>query len=233
MYYRLSILFFVIIICGMAACKQDYAVPAAPKDPPYLDVVNATADTVDYFINGTRQNNTSDIYPNGAGGYLAAYFGTANYSVKKAGLPATLFKQSLTLDTAKFYSYFICGESADKTFSITDDFSTATSTDSLSIANVRFVNASPDAGAVDIVVNNGSKVNLKNIAYKGVSKFYALQDTITEVKVYATGTTTPLVDTKFSLIGSKVYTIFTTGTVGGKNNAAFNAIMIPNTITID
>src|ERR1700756_3965709 len=107
MNYRLSILFLVLILCGLAACQKNPVVPSPPAFPPALNVVNATADTLDYFINGTRQNNFSDIYTSGATNYLQVLFGTGSYSFKKAGSQITLFKQSFTLDTATFYSLFV------------------------------------------------------------------------------------------------------------------------------
>src|ERR1700741_2672819 len=108
MNFRLSILFFVLVLCSMAACKQqNNVVPTPPADPPILNVVNATTDTLDYFINGNRQNNYSDIYQDGATNSLYSVFGTANYSFKKAGSQVVLFKQSYTLDTATFYSLFV------------------------------------------------------------------------------------------------------------------------------
>lgn len=229
--YRLSILFLVLFLSVMAACKKqdNYAVPNPPDHLPALDVINATADTLDYFINGTRQNNASDIYPGGATNYLAALFGTGNYSFKKAGSPITLFQKSLTLDTATSYSLFVCGESADKVFILTDDFSSAAGIDTMAnTAAVRFVNASPNASPLNIIVNTGTTINLQNLAFKGVSNFYPVKDTINEVKILSGGTL--LKDTTITPIGGQVFTLFTKGTPGGKGNAAFGAVLIANAV---
>lgn len=220
----------------MAACKKqdNYAVPNPPAFPPILDVVNATSDTLDYFINGTRQNNFSDIYANGATNYAFVLFGTANYSFKKAGNPVTLFKQSLTLDTATFYSLFVCGESADKTFLITDNLGQTTAIDKLNnMAAVRFVNASPNAGSLDVKVSVGTSLTFAGYDYKSVSSFRALRDTVDSVKVYAAGTTQLLKDTVITPISGQAYTLFSKGTPGSRGAKAFGLVLISSNAVVN
>lgn len=234
MNYRLSIIFCLLVLCGLSACKQNYAVPNPPGHPPGLDVINATADTLDYFINGTRQNNTSDIYPNGATGYASVLFGTGSYSYKRAGYPAVLFKQTLTLDTAKIYSLFVCGTSSDKIFLNTDDFSPVVAIDTMAgKAALRFVNASPGAGNINFVVTAGKTVtNQTGCAFQYVSPFMALKDTVSDVKVYATGTLTLLKDTTITLISGQNYTLFSKGAPGGRGAGAFGVVLITNPVII-
>lgn len=236
MNYRLSILFLLMVLCGLSACnKQNYIVPNPPTHPPALDVINATSDTLDYFINGTRQNNTSDIYPNGATNYAYVLFGTGSYSFKKAGLPAVLFKQSITLDTAKLYSLFICGTTASQTFLNTDDFSPVVAIDTTSgMAAIRFVNASPNAGTINFVVTTGSKntINKTGCAFQYVSPFTALKDTVSDVKVYSASTSALLKDTTISLISGQNYTLFSKGTPNSNGANAFGLVLITNPVTI-
>jgi len=228
MNYRLSILFSLLILCSLAACKQNYAVPNPPTNPPALNVVNATTDTLDYFINGTRQNNTSDIYPGGATYYLKVLFGTGNYSFKKAGSQVTLFSHSFTLDTATYYSLFVCGETSDKTFLLRDNYASATAAidTSLTKAAVRFVNASPNAGALSIMVSIGSTVNLQSLAFQSASTFYALKDTVNDVKIYSGSTL--LKDTTIMPIGGQIYTMFTKGDPKVAGKGSFSAVLIAN-----
>jgi hypothetical protein len=215
---RLSTLcFLALIIMAFAACNnsKSYILPNPPKDPPGLNVVNATNDTLDFFMNGVRQNDQSDIYPDGATYYLPVTFGTANYSFKKVTNPVntiTLFTISKSLDTLADYSLFVCGETADKVFWVNDAFPQIPSGDTLAI---RFVNASPSIAAnitaVDIVVNKGPVTvgTIKNSAFQAVSPYMATVDTVNEVKVYATGTTNLLADTTFTPAPGESYTFFT------------------------
>jgi hypothetical protein len=225
MNYRLPILFFLIALTTLVACKKNYIVANTPAHPPGLNVINATADSLDFFINGTRQNIAADITPGGATYYLSVLFGTGNYSFKKAGSVVTLFSMPETLDTAADYTLFVCGESADKSF-IQQDFipdDTVTNTSA-----VRFVNASPNAGAINIAVSQGTSVSLTNCAFKYISNFLAIKDTINEVKVYNTSTGAALLDTTFTFLNGETYTLFTQGTPGGKGNSAFSMVQLVN-----
>jgi len=227
MNYRLLILFFLIGLTVLGACKKSYIVANTPTNPPKLNVINATADTLDYFINGARQNNQADITPGGATYYMSVLFGTGNYSFKKAGSTATLFGTSLTLDTGvnAYYTLFVCGESAAKTFSEQYNISDSTA---INTSAVRFVNASPNAGAINITVSKGTSVSLTNCAFKYVSNYIAIKDTVNEVKVYNTSTGTALLDTTFTFINGESYTLFTQGTPGGKGNSAFSMVQLVN-----
>ena len=217
-------MFFLIGLAALAACKKSYTVPNTPAFPPQLNVVNATADTLDYFINGTRQNFAADITPGGATYYLSVLFGTGNYSFKKAGSTVTLFSMPETLDTAANYTLFVCGETANKSF-IQQDILPDTVPSNFSA--VRFVNASPNAGAVDIFVSVGTNVTLKNCAFKYVSNYMAIKDTVNTVQVYAAGTSTMLFSTTFTPIsGPYPYTLFTQGTPNAKGNSAFSMVQI-------
>jgi hypothetical protein len=230
MNYRLSFLLLILFLCSLAACKpsDNYIVPASTRQPPALNVINATADTLDYFINGTRQNNYSDIYVNGATNYLYALFGTGSYSFKKAGSQVTLFKQQYTLDTTTFYSIFVCGETSDKTFMVTpaDNIPQAVGIDTVAnTAAVRFVNASPNAGSLNVVFTNTS-VSLTSCPFKYVSSFFGLKDTVIDVKVYQTGSTQVLKDTSISLFSGQAYTLFSKGTPNALGGKAFGLVLV-------
>jgi len=48
-----------------------------------LNVTNASTDTLNYYLNGTRVNNASSIYPLGSSGYIGVAVGQQNYQFKK------------------------------------------------------------------------------------------------------------------------------------------------------
>jgi len=202
-----------------------------PVNPStYLNVTNATADTLNYFINGTRQNDLSAIYPGGSTYYMYVVSGTQNYSFKKQGSSAVLFSTTYKLDTAVRYSIFIGGESADKTFLVADQLVNDTISNT---AAVRFVHAAPAIEPLDFKINTGDTVYLKNYAFKSASPFMlATASTITPdtIRVYQSGTTTPIVDTTFLLEPGESYTIFAKGVLNGKGNAAFGVVLLTNTV---
>lgn len=77
-------------------------------------------------------------------------------------------------------------------------------------AMVRVLHASPDAPAVDVWVD-GSKV-LTNVAFKGLSSYLPLPAGAHNIKVVATGTTTPaLIDATPTFDAGKKYTVAAIG----------------------
>ncbi len=77
-------------------------------------------------------------------------------------------------------------------------------------ASVRVLHASPDAPAVDVWVD-GSKV-LTNVPFKGISGYLPLPAGAHQVKVVATGTTSPaVIDAGVTVEAGKAYTIAAAG----------------------
>lgn len=231
MNYRILIILLFALTTGLLSCKnKDYPLPVSP--PTYLNVVNATADTLDYAINFTRQNNASDIYSGGATYYQSVISGTQKYQFKKAGNPDVLFSTTYTLDTGtyKYYSIFIGGESADKTFLVVDNNNQAgaviNADTTHTTAAIRFINASPSIGTLNMVINKGDTVNIKGSAFESVSPFMLAKATLNEIKIYEANNTTPIVDTTFTFQQYGIYTIFAKGVLNGKGNSAFSAVFL-------
>ncbi|MBV8390793.1 MAG: hypothetical protein JO080_13400, partial [Mucilaginibacter sp.] len=80
---RLSALFVIAFIIGLSACKKTY--DDAPKvvSQVALNVVNASADTVNIYLNGSRLNTTSAILPGYSTGYYRVPKGQQIYEIKK------------------------------------------------------------------------------------------------------------------------------------------------------
>jgi hypothetical protein len=76
-------------------------------------------------------------------------------------------------------------------------------------ARVRVVHASPDAPAVDILVNDG--VAFSNAPFKGITGYAALDTGTYNVKVVPTGATTPVVIEADLSLEAKDYTVVAVG----------------------
>jgi len=212
MSYRLSIFLFAIVIIGIISCKNNDEV-FKTISTVQLNVVNASADTLNYYLNGTRQNNSSSLFPGGQTLYLTEPAGTQTYQFKKAGASSILFGVPLTL-TGLANTLYVTGESAGQAFSTIDTLIV----DSALVA-VRFVNASPDAGNLSVTV--GDTVKFRSRAYKTSSVFLPTGSGQKEVKVYLTGSSTPMIDTTITMNPFSGYTLFSRGLVNGKGNSAF------------
>ena len=228
---RFLTLFFAAIACLMS-CKNKDIVPATPLTTA-LNVVNASADTVKYYINGTRQDNTADLFFGGQTGYLSVISGTQNYKFSKAtGNFATLFSESFTLDTAQNYSLFVAGTTADKAFLLTDPLAYASTilaadtVDTLVTPSViRFVNASPDAGDLNVTVGVGDTVNFTNCKFGTQTSFVTFTSGAKEIKVFTNSGATLSIDTTITFQAEQIYTLFTKGMLNGKGTSLFSVTL--------
>jgi hypothetical protein len=220
---RCVILLLTVVTGGLLSCKNNDSV-IRPALQTGLNVVNATADTLNFYINGTRQNELSAIYPTGYLGLILIPSGPQNYQFKKAGSPNVLINAPMSFDYNTHNSIYVTGESADKVFNTLDvlpnidtfKFTTA----------VRFVNAAPDAGNLDVFIDS---LEFPGVAYKSFSAFPLMGSGQKRVKVYLSGMATARLDTVMTFQSNIDYTLFTKGLINGKGNAAFNVGRLINT----
>lgn len=224
---RLSIILFLALLTGLSACKKSSDAPL-PVHTTYLNFVNASGDSVNYYMNGTRLNNNSNLYPQAASGYVGVLAFAQNYQVKKvfntAGVNVQqLFSLPLNLDTAHYYSLFIAGESASLAFKTIDSLKADTIRGT---CKVRFVNASPGAASFDLVAGSASTFAGQGF---GTASGFRLADTSSKASValYPAGSSTAVVSGTVALLQGKSYTIFTTGKLNGTGSSALGlAVMI-------
>jgi hypothetical protein len=221
---KCPVLFYIAAAVGLASCKNnDSVLPAAPA-PTGITVINAGADTLNFYLNGSRENGTSAIYPGGASGLKIVPSGLQNYEFKKAGQPVVLFGLPLKLRDSTFNSVYLTGESADKAFETVD---TIPQLDTL--AAVRFVNAAPDAGSLNVSV--GDTVKFNGRAFKSSSVFLITGIGQKEVKVYLAGISTPKIDTTITIQPLTSYTLFTKGLLNGKGASVFSLGVLVNQLS--
>jgi hypothetical protein len=221
---KCSILFFAVVISGLLSCKNNDSVIRPPLQTG-LNVVNATADTLNFYINGTRQNGLSAIYPTGYLGLILIPSGQQNYQFKKAGSPNVLFSAPMSFTFNTLNSIYVTGESADKVFKTLD---TLPIIDTFKFTTgVRFVNAAPDAGNLDIFI--GDTVKIRSRTFKSSSIFLLTGSGQKRIKVYLSGVATARLDTTMTFQSNIDYTLFAKGLLNGKGNAAFNVSRLINT----
>jgi hypothetical protein len=232
---RIYIILFCALVTSLWACNKKDIAPKAAY-PAYLDVVNTTADTLNFLVNNSRQNSFSGIYPAGAYG-LYTPAGSQTYEIKKERSAVNLFTGTYNLaDTSKYIykSLFIAGESADKTFITIDSIALAAATlakDTLhvdTIAMLRFVHASYTSGNLHVVVDKGDTINIANAAYKYQSQYFKVYMGTRTIKIYQATDNTQLLDTTLTLQQGLIYTLFSKGFKGGKGDNAFGVGLMTN-----
>ena len=210
------VLLFIVALAALSSCKNNDNF-SKPLVVSYLNVVNASADTLNFYLNGTRQNNSSSLYPGGQSFYLKVAAGLQNYQFKKAGAPNALFNLPLSLIDSTNYSLYIYGETVDNTFFTRDTLSADTGKNRF---QVRFVNASPDAGSLNVFV--GDTLNFKTRTFKSSSVFLHGGIGIKRVRIYQTGSAIAKIDTPITFQEGRIYTLFSKGLLNGKGNSIFN-----------
>ena len=213
---RLSVFIFMFFLFGLISCKNNDQL-FKPVVYTSINILNASADTLNFYLNGTRQNNSSSLYPGGQSFYLPVPAGLQNYQFKKAGTTNVLFSLPLTLQDSVNNSVYLTGESADRSFHTVDFLDTAGINDGVS-AKVRFVNASPDAGNLSLSLND--TLGFSNAAFESTSAFRLISSGQKLVKQYQSGSSLLKVDT-ITFQPSHIYTLYSKGLLNGKGSAAF------------
>lgn len=207
------LLFFAFAITGLAACTKATDDVAVANKSTQLTLINASTDTLNFYQNGTRLNNTSNLYPFGQLSALSVIVGDQNFQFKKAGSANTLVNAPFTIQAAINYTMFFAGEATDKVFLLKDTIKID------SLARIRFVNASP----VNVDVAIGSGFNYKNRNFKSATPFISLAPGKVALSIYQAGTTNLLASGTLTLAGSNSYTLYTKGVLNGTGNNLFGA----------
>src|ERR1700759_3159597 len=97
------LLFFAVVLLAESCKNNDEVFPTVHYCA--LNIVNASADTLNFYLNGTRQNNSSSIFPVGQSYYLPIPSGSENLQFKKAGTSGILFSFPAKLDTVNYSLY--------------------------------------------------------------------------------------------------------------------------------
>ncbi len=232
---RLPALFVIALIVGLTACKKKYDDAPIFIHKVGLSVINASADTINIYLNGSRLNTTSAILP----GYFTKYDsvprGRQIYEVKKPFNVGTSIVQnlfSITIqDTSLRQTLFVTDEKADDAFRTTDIFKTDTAKATQdSTCFIRLVNSSPGSGSLDLTF--GSATVSSGIPFKGYSDFTlvnlykdASKTGVTALKIFNTGSGTLLYRDSVTLTPGINYTVYTLGTPG---STGFNIGFKPN-----
>jgi hypothetical protein len=120
-----------------------------------------------------------------------------------------LFSDTVTLKQNYFYSLFLANEtSKPEIFLLTDTLTRPPA----NMASIRFVDLSPDAPAVDLVLNDTLKIATNKI-FKGHSSFISLTGNSSyNLEVRQSGTSTALASlSNLTLNTNEVYTIIFDG----------------------
>ncbi|RVU00206.1 DUF4397 domain-containing protein [Mucilaginibacter limnophilus] len=214
---------FFLIMATLVACQKDDLPPQVSTNTAQLSVINLTTSQLNFFQNGNRLNRTSTIYALGATDYFEVFAGEQVFQFKRNGSSDVLFNVNLTLDSLGSYSLFAAGLSPDDMILANDDNITIDTGD---VSMIRFVNASPEQGNFDLLLNDTLAFGSR--AYKTISDFVPVRSGERILKITRSGTGDTLIRDTIELTRGRAYTIFSKGLIGQTGDAGFGSGLILN-----
>ncbi len=206
---------FIGLISLFSSCLKDNSNYTPPPTALVSFFQASTAlPALDVYFNANRVTWNPVIYGTGIS-YVRAYTGLRTFNFYTYGATSLQFTDTATLKANNVYSMFLTGTSTKTDFVIvTDNINQPPATK----ASIRFVDLSPDAPAVDLVL--ADTIRVANTAYKGASQFIPIPgDKLYNIQVRQAGTNTVLATlNNISLSTNHVYTIMLTGLASGTSS---------------
>lgn len=167
--------------------------------------------SLDLYFNNNKVNLGPIAYGTGLD-YFRAYSGLRNINFYTYGVMSQVFTDTATLKPNNIYSLFLANKATQPDLVLLND---TINQPPANMASIRFVDLSPDAPHVDLVLNNNTEV--ANKTYKGFSSFLPVTgNTSYNIQVKDTGTGTVLAALNgVTLNTNLVYTIIFSGLVSG------------------
>lgn len=218
-----------LLLCAIWGCKPNSAdLPTIAAKAgqigfynliPSQALINPYPGAIDMYVNGTRQNTNKIAYGDFSG-YMAITSGGQNVVFKSDSLRTEIYPSTLiTLDTL-YSTLFVTGKANAGTVTIIHTRDTAV-TDGVNIKpKFRFVHASADAPAFDLLlVGVKNSVTINNQAYKSISAFNRVDTGKVAFKLNLAGTSTNVLYGTLSLTASGIYTMYVYGVYAGGANS--------------
>jgi hypothetical protein len=167
------------------------------------------APALDFYLSG-QQVNLSPIVSGNYFNYFNAYAGQVPAVFYQSGTTTLVAKDTISMSANHSYTLFLANVEAHADFILTKDSVTAPASGAIS---VRFVDASPDAGVVDLIVKGASTSIVPNVGYRSVSGFTPVTVTATDsLQVRKSGTSAILATVPAShFVSGSVYTVWLYG----------------------
>lgn len=194
----------------MVSCSKDRT-DYTPQPVSVMGVIHAspTTEKLDFYVGDAKANRDDFAYTNKLD-YLPIYSGERQVKITKKGSSTSILSGTVSLKDQMAYSLFIIDTFDKVKFLLVKDSVTLPASGK---AKVRFINLSPDAGAVDISIVGKDTPLATNKLFKEYSNFESIDaaDKVTfKIKDKATGAEiAALTDQKIE--SGKAYTIWVKG----------------------
>lgn len=195
---------------AMVSCSKDFD-NITPQPISGLSVYHAspTTEKLDLYV-GSAKAHESDFAFGNKIEYLNVYSGERQVTIRKKGTEPVLLTEKLTFEPQVGYSLFIADNLANVKFVMLKDDLTKPATGK---ARVRFVNVSPDGGALNLGIEGKNTDLFTNKLFKEYSTFEDI-DAAERVTFNVKNTEGGAVATKIQDVkieSGKIYTVWVKG----------------------
>ena len=196
----------------LSSCSKALDTPQYPQSGvAYVSVVHASprSGALDFAFDNNRVNLNFFNYTDRVN-YVNAFAGTRGFYVYPKGASNALISKNISLTPGKNYTIFIADTLSKRDAVLIRDSSRAPGADSV---RIRLVNMSPDAGNLDLYLEDGSTPIVTNVPYKSAAEFVSLKAANTvALEVRPTGQLAAIAKSAtINLVTGNFYTIWTAG----------------------
>lgn len=154
----------------LASCDNDDDADVQPDPVSYVSLYNASPDAPDLnILVDDRQINTYPFEYSDYTGYLRFFIGDRNLKFGPFGASNTVVDTTITLENEKAYSIFVVDEYNSASLLVLNDNADKPASGK---AKIRFVNLSPDGGAVSLQVKDESTPLTEVQGFKEATDFF-------------------------------------------------------------
>lgn len=204
------------LLSSSCSKHSDNTVLAPTSNLAVIDV-SPTAPSLDFYLDGNRVNSGPISYVGGLE-YFVCYAGKRKAQFYQSGTSTVIASDSVNLKANYAYTLLLSNLPTSPDITLLSD---SIYIPPANTATLRFVNASPDAGAVDVGLK-GQTLLASNIVYRKATSFIAVNITSSlsdTLQVYRTGTSTILQKIPVSMQMRGVYTAYLYGFAGQTSSA--------------
>ncbi|MBB6501606.1 DUF4397 domain-containing protein [Pedobacter cryoconitis] len=203
----------LIAIFGTAlaftSCKNDVY---QPEEVSALSITNASPlkDSVDFFLNNRRVNNTAPLTFGKTLEYVRVFPGTTNGALTKPNTAKSFYSANFNLIKGQYQSLYVVTKGDSTSFLVLKDDFTAPATGQ---SKIRFVNLSSDSPAYDLTLDADTTV-FTNRAYQAFSAFKNVKPTKYTATLVNTATKSVVATlSNIDITAGNFYTIYAKGLV--------------------
>ena len=216
------------VMLALASCVKNDPDVAKPSNVS-VNVVNASEEVLNFYLNGTRQNSITGIFPLGANGYTAIPRGNQLLAFRKQFNRTQftdadiLFTLPVKLDSVASnvrYSIFAGGITSNDAFMVLDTLDSDSKN-----AKLRFVVASPQFAALRVYLND--TLRFTSSAFKQASTFKLVGNGQKVIKIRSTTSDEVLYTSTIPMQQGLIYTLFSAQLVAN-NKANLRAGLVIN-----